>query len=86
MFSANCKVDTVKERNRLITWGSEIWQGNAKIEDVKLGKLCEKDILADNFIWPSRIDYDLFGSLCDTVEGKAPTINENNMDELVHNQ
>jgi hypothetical protein len=55
---ANCSMESTAEANRVVTWGSDLWDpNNVDMVEVELSHLCKTDPLLDKFIWPAVISY-----------------------------
>ena len=68
---ANCKIPSLQPQNRVITWGSDSWIAvKANFTHTPIEKLCVKNQIVDQFIWPRSIDFDTFYSYCGTIGGK----------------
>ena len=68
---ANCEIPSLQPQNRVITWGSDSWIAvKANFTHTPIEKLCVKNQIVDQFIWPRGIDFDTFYSYCGTIGGK----------------
>ena len=68
---ANCEVLSLRPQKRVITWDSDVWLAKkTNFTDVSLEKLCERNLIMDQFVWPKAIDFTTFNSYCSTVNGK----------------
>ena len=66
-----CNRSSLRPQNRVITWKSNAWQATSKtnFKDVPIEKLCQENLVLDQFIWPRSIDFDSFNSMCRTIDG-----------------
>ena len=68
---ATCKMASLRPQNRVITWKSNAWQATREtnFRDISIEKLCQKNLVLNQFIWPSRIDFYSFNNFCRTIDG-----------------
>ena len=67
---AGCEIPSVRPQNRIITWASSAWDNKqTNFKDIPIEKLCQKNLIKDQFIWPRPIDVNTFNSYCNTVDG-----------------
>ena len=69
---ATCKMASLRPQNKVITWKSNAWQATREtnFRDISIEKLCKKNLVLNQFIWPSRIDFYSFNNFCRTIDGK----------------
>ena len=72
---ATCKIASLRPQNRVITWKSNAWQATKETDfkDIPIEKLCQKNLVLDQFIWPIAIDFDSFNNICRTIDGMFPS-------------
>ena len=85
---SNCYVSTTKFQNRVLTWRVENWKlsGQTRFHEIPLKDLCQKNIISNQFIWPSAIDFDKFSSYCNLIDGIPPLVHKNSQKEEVYNK
>ena len=67
---AGCEISTVRPQNRVITWASSAWDSKkTNFKDIPIEKLCQKNLIKDQLIWPRSIDVNSFDSYCNIVDG-----------------
>ena len=68
---ATCKMASLRPQNQVITWKSNAWQATREtnFSDISIEKLCQKNLVLNQFIWPSRIDFYSFNNFCRTIDG-----------------
>ena len=67
---AGCEISTVRPQNRVITWASSAWDSKkTNFKNVPIEKLCQKNLIKDQLIWPRSIDVNTFDSYCNIVDG-----------------
>ena len=86
---ATCKMASLRPQNQVITWKSNAWQATKEtnFRDISIEKLCQKNLVLNQFIWPSRIDFYSFNNFCRTIDGTLiVSINKSNYSEkyIVH--
>ena len=68
---ANCEISSLQPQNRVVTWGSDSWIAvKANFAHTSIEKLCSKNQIVDQFIWPRSIDFDTFHNYCGAIGGK----------------
>ena len=68
---ANCELVSLRSQRRVITWDSDAWLAKkTNFTDVPLGKLCEQNLIMNQFVWPKAIDFNTFNNYCSTVNGR----------------
>ena len=67
---AGCEISSVRPQNRVITWDSSAWDSKkTNFKDIPIEKLCQKNLIKHQFIWPRSIDPNTLNSYCKTVDG-----------------
>ena len=67
---AGCEIPSVRPQNRVITWGSSAWDSKkTNFKDIPIKKLCQKNLIKDQLIWPRPISVNTFNSYCNIVDG-----------------
>ena len=96
---ANCSASTIRPQNRVVTWEPETrlqsfseskvadaWlANNATILNISFEKLCQKNLILNQFIWPRAITYKDFTNYCKTMDAIPPIVYQTDQWEKQHN-